>query len=116
MTVFDEPRARAIEPLTWHRAGRPGWDCAICHLPWPCAPAKVALAEEFENDRVSGTIYLALSMHEAINDSIHPAGPVPAEMWNRFLGWYVALRLRRRRTARTSELPQTNSPSAVRSD
>ena len=72
----------------------PSWDCVICHQPWPCAPAKVELAGEFVDDRVSGTIYLAASMHDAINDSFYRAGPEPAELWNRFLGWYVALRLK----------------------
>lgn len=75
MTVFDEPRTEATEPLTWHRAGRPAWDCLVCHQPWPCAPAKVELAEEFANDRVSGTIYLAMSLHDAINDSFHARDP-----------------------------------------
>lgn len=92
MTVFDEPRMKVVEPRTWHRAGRPSWDCVVCHQPWPCTPAKVELAEEFVNDRVSGTIYLAMNMHDAINDSFHRAGPEPAELWNRFLGWFVALR------------------------
>lgn len=85
----------AIEPRTWHRADRPSWDCVICNLPWPCAPAKVELAEEFLEDSTSGTIYLTMSMHCAIGDSFYRAGPEPAELWNRFLGWYVALRLKR---------------------
>jgi len=89
----NEPRTVAIEPRTWHRAERPGWDCVICHLPWPCAPAKVELAEEFTADRLSGAIYLAMSLHDAIGDSFHRAGPEPADLWNRFLGWYLALRL-----------------------
>ena len=92
MTVFDEPRTGFVEPLTWHRADRPSWYCVICDQPWPCAPAKVELAEEFLNDRVSGTIYLAMCMHDAIDDNFYRAGPAPAELWNRFLGWYVALR------------------------
>jgi hypothetical protein len=45
--VFEEPRAVAIEPRTWHRADRPGWNCVICLLPWPCGPAKVSLVEEY---------------------------------------------------------------------
>ena len=89
--MFDEPRPAVVEWSIWHRAGRPSWDCVVCQQPWPCAPVKVELAEEFVHDRVSGTIYLAMCMHDAIDDSFHRAGPDPAKLWNRFLGWFVAL-------------------------
>ena len=92
MSALDGPPTVAVEPRTWHRAARPSWDCAVCCEPWPCAPAKVELAEEYLNDRVSGTIYLAMGLHDAINDSFYLAGPAPADLWNRFLGWFVALR------------------------
>lgn len=114
MTALDGSSASAIEPRTWHRADQPSWDCVICHQPWPCAPAKVELAEEYLNDHVSGTVYLAMCMHDAINDSFYRTGPEPAELWHRFLGWYVALGRSARPTTRPPDSPHPDRATGAR--
>ena len=79
----------AIEmPETWHHPRRPGWDCVVCREPWPCPPAKVDLAEEYANDRVSLLVYLSMQLYDAIDDSAANKGqPEPADLFDRFLGW-----------------------------
>ncbi len=85
MTVADIPQ-------TWHLPRRPSWDCVSCRQPWPCAPAKVDMAEEFADNKVSLAVYLSGQMTDAVDDYLATKQPVPPNLYDRFLGW--------RRTAR----------------
>ena len=38
-----------LVPRTEHVGVRPHWDCRVCGGPWPCATAKVELAEQYQN-------------------------------------------------------------------
>ncbi len=71
-----------------HTPQRPGWQCAVCGADWPCAPAKVALAEQHVNDKTALTIYLALRYWEAIDDALDPGGiKIITHLRERFVGW-----------------------------
>lgn len=70
-----------------HCAVRPVWDCITCGQPWPCAPAKVLLAEEYVDDRSALLVYLASCMLDALDDSFRHCGPEPARLYDRMLGW-----------------------------
>lgn len=65
-----------------HIADRPSWDCRSCGKPWPCNPARKALASEM--DRTSLAIYMWVNLEEAVCDL--PKGP-PSELFERFLSW-----------------------------
>jgi hypothetical protein len=77
-------------PQTEHIGVRPGWDCRVCAQPWPCATAKVELAEEHQAARGALTFYLGSCMLEAIDDWAAGAGGPPADLFERFLGWSEA--------------------------
>jgi hypothetical protein len=77
----------AEHPGTSHVPRRPCWDCVSCKEPWPCAPAKVDLAEEYVEERLGLILYLTLQMLDAIDDSASTKGPEPADLHDRFLGW-----------------------------
>jgi hypothetical protein len=94
VTALDERQTVKFVQHTTHAAGRPGWYCIACFAPWPCPSARGELAEEFRDDPIAGSIYLAGCMYAAIEDSIHSGEPAPNRLWHRFLGWYVALRLK----------------------
>ncbi len=72
---------------TWHLPRRPSWDCACCQQPWPCAPAKVDMAEEFVDNRISLVLYLSGQMTDAVNDYLATKQPMPPDLYDRFLGW-----------------------------
>jgi hypothetical protein len=61
-------------PRTEHVAARPAWDCRACGRTWPCATAKVELAEQYRGYPTALTVYLASTMVEVIEDLA--AGPV----------------------------------------
>lgn len=65
-----------------HLAERPTWDCRACERPWPCDPAREALAAEL--GRTELTLYLSGHLDEAAREL--PGAPA-AELYDRFLGW-----------------------------
>lgn len=67
---------------TEHIAERPSWDCLLCRQPWPCAPARAALAEEL--DSVQLAIYMWANIEEAAPQL---AGMSMSETFDRFLAW-----------------------------
>lgn len=77
-----------------HTPTRPGWWCAACGDDWPCAVAKVQLAEQFAGARSALVIYLAVCQWEAIDDAtLSPRGGIRIvnNMRERFVGWTDAL-------------------------
>jgi len=82
---------RPLCPRTEHLARRPSWDCLVCEQPWPCAVAKVDLAEQFARWPAQLTLYLGATMYEAIEDMRAGAGGSPAGLGERFLGWTAPL-------------------------
>ena len=88
------PRGQAtpLISLDQHIALRPGFDCGSCGQPWPCAPAKVRLAEEYVKDKLSLRLYLNLMCFEAISEAIkdHDWKKVD-DLYERFVGWAEVL-------------------------
>jgi hypothetical protein len=76
-----------LRPRTEHLARRPSWDCRVCEQPWPCAVAKVDLAEQFARWSAELRLYLSESMYEAIEDMRAGTGGSPARLSERFLDW-----------------------------
>ncbi|MEU1363776.1 hypothetical protein ABZ356_28480 [Micromonospora zamorensis] len=83
-----------------HLPMRPAWLCRNCAAPWPCGPARLDLAAEFDGHSIALAFYLAASMHEAIDD-VHGLvlRPNLPAMHARFLGW-LSLARRSRRSGR----------------
>ncbi|MFI5492519.1 hypothetical protein [Actinoplanes sp. NPDC051859] len=77
----------AVQELT-HTPLQPSLDCSVCDQPWPCAPAKVELLEEFKGNLTSLMVYLGTyldrAMREAVSD--HHWGRVD-NLFDRFVGW-----------------------------
>ncbi|RZU50139.1 hypothetical protein EV385_1904 [Krasilnikovia cinnamomea] len=69
-----------------HVAARPSWRCAECEDPWPCADARINLAEQHHGCPTSLTLYLASCMYDALEDLTENPGPV-RDLYDRFLGW-----------------------------
>ena len=67
---------------TEHTADRPSWDCRVCGGPWPCDPAREALAAEMSPTGLA--IYGAVNLSEAVCDL--PTTP-PGELFDRFVAW-----------------------------
>ena len=67
---------------TAHIAERPSWDCVACGRPWPCDPARAALAAEF--DLVGLAMYAWGTLEEAVGDLPDLAVD---EAFERFLAW-----------------------------
>ncbi|TDO40675.1 hypothetical protein C8E87_4394 [Paractinoplanes brasiliensis] len=65
-----------------HHPGRPSWDCLACGKPWPCDPAREALALEL--GRTPLAMYLCAHLHEAARDMPTTS---PGELYERFLAW-----------------------------
>ncbi|MFC0004330.1 hypothetical protein [Micromonospora siamensis] len=73
-----------------HTPLRPLWLCRSCAAPWPCAPARLRLIQEYADDRVALLVYLGGMLHDAAGElhRLHPDdGPDPARLFARFLGW-----------------------------
>jgi hypothetical protein len=73
-----------------HRAMRPLWFCRACGTPWPCAPLRLTLLDDYAENRQALHIYLAAMFHEAIRDlyRLNPYdAPTPRALFERFLGW-----------------------------
>ena len=77
---------------TEHHSGRPSWDCRACGMPWPCANAKVDLAQEFQNFPSVLAIYMSAQMHDALNDLTAHGEPPPLDLYERFLAWVSRMR------------------------
>ncbi len=88
-----QPGMKTVITETEHTPTRPGWWCAMCGADWPCAPAKVELAEKYINDNAALKLYLAQRQWEAIDDAtLSPDGiKIIKQMRERFLGWADAL-------------------------
>lgn len=67
---------------TEHTETRPSWDCRACGKPWPCDPAREALATELSLIEVRTLMWMRLE--EAALEL--PPGPV-TELFERFLHW-----------------------------
>ncbi|GAA2875136.1 hypothetical protein Acy02nite_36290 [Actinoplanes cyaneus] len=76
-----------LVPRTEHVGERPAWDCRVCGLPWPCATAKVELAEQYQKFPHGLAVYLGSCLIEAIDDCAAGSGGPPADLYDRFLGW-----------------------------
>lgn len=63
---------------------RPSWDCLGCGQPWPCAPAKVRLAEEYGRQRVNLSAFMARQLHDALPEL---SGVSSMVLHERFLWW-----------------------------
>ncbi|MEV4753584.1 hypothetical protein AB0J86_00475 [Micromonospora sp. NPDC049559] len=71
-----------------HTPRRPLWLCRADGQPWPCGPARVALARQARRDRVPLILCLAADYAEAVRDlySLNPeTAPEPATLFARFL-------------------------------
>ena len=74
-----------LMPRTEHTADRPTWDCRVCGRPWPCAVAKVELSEHFASMGLG--LFMASCWYEAIESFRWGDAQVPADLYDRFLGW-----------------------------
>lgn len=79
-----------LTPGTEHVAQRPAWDCRVCGRTWPCATAKVDLAEQYRRQPTALSVYLASAMVEMIDDLADGHAPLPGDVHERFLGWVGA--------------------------
>lgn len=79
---------RTGEVVLAHMPHRPDWDCGNCGEPWPCAPAKVQLAEEHKDCPTRLSIYMSNQMGEALEEAVHNHdwGKVD-DLFERFVGW-----------------------------
>jgi hypothetical protein len=76
-----------LVPRTDHQGERPDWDCRVCGEPWPCAVAKVELAEQYQKFPHGLSVLLGSYLIEAIDDWAAGSSTVPAALYERFLGW-----------------------------
>ncbi|MEV2237146.1 hypothetical protein [Micromonospora sp. NPDC049891] len=69
-----------------HLPRRPEWTCASCEgePSWPCAPARVRLAEAYGRDRVGLSMYAGALLTAALDDLPRED---PGELTTRFLAW-----------------------------
>jgi hypothetical protein len=70
--------------MTEHMPQRPGWDCLACGQPWPCAPAKVQLGEEYQGQGSGLMLYLHLQLNEAIKEHDWDGAE---NLYDRIVGW-----------------------------
>lgn len=67
-----------------HVPDRPRWDCLVCEKPWPCDPAREALAAEYKGSSVALSMYLWAQLELYALES----GPGPMqEAYDRFIRW-----------------------------
>ncbi|GAA2844085.1 hypothetical protein Acy02nite_68850 [Actinoplanes cyaneus] len=79
-----------LVPRTEHQGERPDWDCRVCGEPWPCAVAKVELAEQYGRFPHGLSVVVGSFLIEAIDDWAGRAGGRPPDLYERFLGWVEA--------------------------
>jgi hypothetical protein len=53
-----------------HLPLRPSYDCSACGERWPCDPAKIQLAREFEGESRRLTAYMGDHLHDALHIAI----------------------------------------------
>jgi hypothetical protein len=71
-----------------HLPEHPSFDCSTCGEPWPCAPAKVELSEEYLGDVISLAMYLSQHMAEAVDAAVRDRRWRQVDnLYDRFLGW-----------------------------
>jgi hypothetical protein len=75
-----------LVPRTEHQGNRPDWDCRVCGEPWPCAVAKVELAEQYRRFPHGLSVVVGSFLIEAIDDWAAGTG-TPPDLYERFLGW-----------------------------
>ncbi|MGC4769248.1 hypothetical protein ACLQ25_09745 [Micromonospora sp. DT44] len=84
---------RSVRALANHLQGehlprRPDWDCLTCDpsTPWPCDPARVRLAEMYEehDNRIGLSMYMGSLLHAALEEM--PDTPAN-ELHERFVAW-----------------------------
>jgi hypothetical protein len=82
-----------LTPRTEHQPSRPSWDCQKCAQAWPCAPAKIELAEQYENRNVL-FLYLASIAIEMVEDVYgeRTTGVLPGAIRERVIAWADPLR------------------------
>ena len=80
-------RADQTALVVSHVPLRPGFDCARCGQPWPCAPAKVELAEQYHGNTLSLGHYLSVEMADAMQHAVDPGWGRVDNLYDRFLGW-----------------------------
>jgi hypothetical protein len=90
-TWMREAGGRMPAPRTEHLGERPEWDCRVCGQPWPCAAAKVELGEQYQRNPAALNVFLGSCMLAAIDDCAAGQGGPPADLFERFLGWYARL-------------------------
>ncbi|ROP29304.1 hypothetical protein [Couchioplanes caeruleus] len=74
----------ATVTATAHAPHKPSWDCLACGRPWPCDPAREALAADMDFVR------LACFMWDALEEAVRDLPPTPAtELFQRFLTWIL---------------------------
>ncbi|XVU23085.1 hypothetical protein ACQPZJ_38365 [Actinoplanes sp. CA-054009] len=76
--------------MTEHVGSRPAWECVVCGQDWPCASAKVELAEEYRGQQPALVFFLGSCMLSAIDDCAAGGAPAPSDLYERFLGWASA--------------------------
>ncbi|RZU50134.1 hypothetical protein EV385_1899 [Krasilnikovia cinnamomea] len=85
-----KPSIHPPAPRCEHLPGRPGWDCLACGRPWPCDPAREALAAEYAGHSPSLAVYLSAQHGQALEDLVAQTGEMPRDLHERFLGWVRA--------------------------
>lgn len=90
-------KASCMSAAVEHVPIRPDWTCGACGngTPWPCAPAKVQLSEQYSQREGKLLRYLAERMWDAFADglcAVQHQHVVPPVLRERFLDW-VALPL-----------------------
>jgi hypothetical protein len=65
-----------------HEPTRPGWDCTAGCGSWPCAPAKVHLAEHLRPPKLLKAMIVAYGMARVELDGAELRG-----LWRRFVEW-----------------------------
>ncbi|MFD1374311.1 hypothetical protein [Actinoplanes sichuanensis] len=59
----------------------------MCGQPWPCAPAKVGLLDDYSAFPSLLMLYLSSQMHACWEDYAARTGDVPPDLGERFLSW-----------------------------
>jgi hypothetical protein len=80
-------------PRTGHQPERPSWDCRACAEPWPCAVAKVELAEQYHRFPQGLFLYLTSCLIDIIDDRSGCRKNVGGEsrLYDRLVSWADAL-------------------------
>lgn len=80
-----------MKPAEDHLPARPTWLCQDDGKPWPCAPARRRLLDEYKGFRTALLLYLAGQMAEAREQLAElDSGTPPPGLEGRFLSWAFA--------------------------